>query len=320
MKIFLKRALTSNKGVALITVILLVSVLVALAIELNRSARADIYDAANISDGIKLAYIAKSGFYGAAVLLLNADSERATTLFEDWANTEALSVRSREFFDNGYFVVRVEDEMGKIPLNKLAENAVLRSVLIRLLGQPEFGLDRAKAEEIVAAIKDWVDEDNDLTSGGAESPYYMTLDPPYRAKNAPLDCIEELLMVKGITKEIFAGTKEKPALADFVTADGDGLININTAPLLVLRSLSDAITPTIAQQLDEHRRKNGNDLSSVTWFADIVGGTIDTSVFTASSNYFKIISAGKMNKMEQKIAAIIARDGKSAKILKWRVD
>ncbi len=320
MKIFLKRALTSNKGVALITVILLVSVLVALAIELNRSARADIYDAANISDGIKLAYIAKSGFYGAAALLLNADSESATTLFEDWANTEALSVRSREFFDNGYFVVRVEDEMGKIPLNKLAENAVLRSVLIRLLGQPEFGLDRAKAEEIVAAIKDWVDEDNDLTSGGAESPYYMTLDPPYRAKNAPLDCIEELLMVKGITKEIFAGTKEKPALADFVTADGDGLININTAPLLVLRSLSDAITPTIAQQLDEHRRKNGNDLSSVTWFADIVGGTIDTSVFTASSNYFKIISAGKMNKMEQKIAAIIARDGKSAKILKWRVD
>ena len=74
MKLFFKRTLKNDKGVALITVILLVSVLVALAIELNRSARADIYDAANVSDGIKLTYIAKSGFYGAAALLLNTDT------------------------------------------------------------------------------------------------------------------------------------------------------------------------------------------------------------------------------------------------------
>ncbi len=317
MKFFFRRTLKNNRGIALITVILLVSVLVALAIELNRSARADIYDAANISDGIKLAYIAKSGFYGATALLLNTSSENATTLLDDWANTEALSVRSREFFDNGYFIVRVEDEMGKIPLNKLAENAVLRSALIRLLGQPEFGLDRAKAEEIVASIKDWIDEDNDVTSGGAESSYYLAQDPPYRAKNAPLDCIEELLMIKGITKEIFAGTKEKPALADYVTADGDGLININTAPLLVLRSLSDAITPAIAQEMDEYRRNKSNDLAQAWYIA------YDNSlgnIAALNSNYFKIISAGKMNKMEQKITAIIARDGKSAKILKWGVD
>ena len=57
---------------------------------------------------------------------------------------------------------------------------------------------------------------------GAESSYYASLDPPYEAKNAPLDCIEELLMVKGITKEIFNGTKEKPGLAGYVTADSDG--------------------------------------------------------------------------------------------------
>ena len=52
----------NNRGIALITVILIISILVAVAIELNRSTRAAIYDAANISDGIKLTYIAKSGF------------------------------------------------------------------------------------------------------------------------------------------------------------------------------------------------------------------------------------------------------------------
>lgn len=61
MKTWRERVL-NNRGVALITVILIVGVLVAFAIELNRSARADIYDAASVSDGIKLAYIAKSGF------------------------------------------------------------------------------------------------------------------------------------------------------------------------------------------------------------------------------------------------------------------
>jgi general secretion pathway protein K len=43
---------------------------------------------------------------------------------------------------------------------------------------------------------------------GAESAYYAFFNPPYEAKNAPLDCIEELLMVKGITNEIFTGQKK----------------------------------------------------------------------------------------------------------------
>jgi len=54
--------LRHQRGIALITVILIVVVLVAVVIELNRSSRADIYDSANLSDGIKLSYIAKSGF------------------------------------------------------------------------------------------------------------------------------------------------------------------------------------------------------------------------------------------------------------------
>jgi len=320
MNNFWKRLSGNHRGVALITVIALVSVLVALAIELNRSARADIYDAANISDGIKLAHIAKSGFYGAVALLIGIKSGSATTLLDAWANAEVLSARSREFFDEGYFMVRMEDEMGKIPLNKIAENNKIYEMLVRLLSLPEFGLDEFRAREIAAAIKDWVDPDSETSDGGAENSYYLSLNPSYRAKNAPLDCIEELLMIKGITKEIFAGTPDKPGLADYVTADGDGLINVNTAPLLVLRALSDSITPAIAQQLDEYRRQSGHELSDVGWVRDVGGVDVDTTVMTTSSDYFKIIAAGKMDRMEQRITAVIVRDGNTAKILKWRVD
>ena len=56
-------------------------------------------------------------------------------------------------------------------------------------------------------------------------------------------------MIKGITNEIYYGTKEKPSLAQYVTADSDdGAINVNTAPKMVLRSLAEGISPELADK------------------------------------------------------------------------
>jgi general secretion pathway protein K len=316
----------NNRGIALITVILIVGILVAVVIELNRSSRADIYDAANLSDGIKLTYIAKSGFYGAAALLINSQNSY-DTLRDDWAKADLLSEKSTSLFTDGYFIATIEDEAGKIPLNKLVNgkeyNPDIKEILVRLLGQPEFGLDERKAAEIVDSIKDWIDGDEEVTGYGAESSYYSSLDPPYEAKNAPLDCIEELLMVKGVTKEVFYGTKEKPALAGYVTADSDGLININTAPKMVLRALSADINAAAADKMDEYRRKEGNDLSSPQWYKQVPGMenvTIKAELITVKSNYFKIISVGKMKNMAQSLSGVVKRTGQTVQIIKWRQD
>ena len=91
----------NNRGIALITVILIIVILVAVVIELNRSSRADIYDAANLSDGIKLTYIAKSGFYAAAALLSNPQNGY-DTLLDGWAHMETISLQSNSFFPEGY--------------------------------------------------------------------------------------------------------------------------------------------------------------------------------------------------------------------------
>ena len=316
----------NNRGIALITVILIVGILVAVVIELNRSSRADIYDAANLSDGIKLTYIAKSGFYGAAALLTNSQNSY-DTLRDDWAKADLLSEKSASLFTDGYFIATIEDEAGKIPLNNLVNgkeyNAAIKEILVRLLSQPEFGLDERKVAEIVDSIKDWIDGDEEVTGYGAESYYYASLDPPYEAKNAPLDCIEELLMIKGITKEIFNGTKEKSALAGYVTADSDGLININTAPKMVLRALSDGINAELADKMDEYRRKEGNDLSNPQWYKQVPGMadvTIPPELITVKSNYFKIISVGKMKNMLQSLSGVVKRSGQTVQIIKWRQD
>jgi len=319
----IKKIFQNHRGIALITVILIISIIVAVAIELNRSARAAIYDAANISDGIKLTYIAKSGFYGAAALLTNNDNNY-DTLRDNWAKSDILSAQSTTLFTDGSFMTIVEDEAGKIPLNKLVNgneyNQVIKEMLIRLLCLPEFGLDERKANEIVDSIKDWIDADSSASGYGAETSYYSSLDPPYEAKNAQLDCIEELLMVKGITSEIFYGTKDKPGLAGFVTADSDGAININTAPKMVLRALSPDITIELADKMDEYRRKDGNDLSSTAWFLIVTGVTIKPELITVKSNYFKIISVGSMKNMQQSLSGVVKRSGKPVQIIKWRQD
>lgn len=316
-----------QRGVALITVLLIVVILLAVVIELNRSSRADIYDAANLSDGIKLSYITKSGFYGAATLIAHSDQDY-DTLRDDWARMEQISVQSGSLFPEGYFIVTAEDECGKIPLNKLVSeggyNPAIRDMLVRLLNQPEFALEERQIAGIVDSIKDWIDEDEITTDAGAESSYYSSLDPPYRAKNAPFDCIEELLMIKGVTKEIYYGTKEKPSLAAYVTADSDGLININTAPAMVLRALADGITPETADELARYRAQEGVNLSGYLWYKEtpgMSGITIPPELLTVKSNYFKINSTGKMNEMTKTTGGIVRRtDQKSVKIIKWRLD
>lgn len=59
--------------------------------------------------------------------------------------------------------------------------------------------------ELAAAIIDWRDADEDLTSGGAEADAYARLRPPYYCKNAPFDTLGELKLVNGATMEILLG-------------------------------------------------------------------------------------------------------------------
>lgn len=59
--------------------------------------------------------------------------------------------------------------------------------------------------DIADAILDWIDEDEEPRESGAESDYYSGLDPPFAARNGPLETVEELLLVRGITPELLFG-------------------------------------------------------------------------------------------------------------------
>ncbi len=314
----------SEKGVALIVVILMISVIVALTLQWNRATRSEVYDAANLRDGIRLFYVAQSGFYVAQALLAD-DRNNFDALNEDWAIAAKVNEKVASLFGAGVLRVAIEDESGKIPVNKLLNgntyNQSIREMLIRLLIQPEFGLEEKNAADIVDALKDWMDKDEEPTGGGAETAYYAALAKPYTAKNAPLDCIEELMMIKGITPELYAGTESRPGLKDLLTVYGEGRININTAPLPVLRALSLGMTADAAAQIDEYRKKIGEDLSSPDWYRKAAAGVdINPQLITVSSSHFKIIATGVAGNMTRTVRGVVlrGRDKRTMKVLSWK--
>ncbi|MDD5723213.1 MAG: type II secretion system protein GspK [Syntrophales bacterium] len=324
----MRKILSNNRGVALILVILMIAVIIALTLQLNLSSRSEVYEAANLSDGIKLFYIAKSGFYGGEALL-TGDSNNFDSLNENWAKLELVSAGSAAFFDKGHFMLNIKDESGRIPINQLVKagvyNSDIEDMLVRFLTLSEFNLDERQAGDIVDALKDWIDEDDEITGFGAENMYYEGLDKPHSCKNGPLDSVDELLMIKGVTRELYYGTGENPGIREYLTVHGSTKININTAPGPVLMALSDEITGEMVSNMEEFRKDEENNLSDPLWYKDVPGMdgiTITPSLISVKSDIFNIISTGFLNNMSKKISGVVERNNekKTVRILSWKVD
>jgi DNA uptake protein ComE-like DNA-binding protein len=97
------------------------------------------------------------------------------------------------------------DEASKINLNAMLQIDPTGTVLYNML-MSIANTDPNMTADIADSIIDWIDSDDDPRPNGAESSYYQGLSPPYRAKNAPLESVEELLYVKGVTPQYLFGT------------------------------------------------------------------------------------------------------------------
>ena len=119
------------------------------------------------------------------------------------ANKQAsFSIRCVALTTGGTFEQRfgVIDEGGKLNVNSLIAldptGELLYNALMKLPGM---------LAEVADAIVDWVDADDDARASGAESAYYSSLSTPYKAKNGPLNSLDELLLVKGVTPYLLYG-------------------------------------------------------------------------------------------------------------------
>ncbi|HIO92328.1 MAG TPA: general secretion pathway protein GspK [Leucothrix mucor] len=80
-------------------------------------------------------------------------------------------------------------------------------------------------------IQDWIDKDDEEKEGGAESNYYQSLEKPYMTANALITNPSEVLLLKGMTKELYG------KLLPFISTSPSKTINVNTAPKEVLEAV-----------------------------------------------------------------------------------
>jgi len=97
------------------------------------------------------------------------------------------------------------------------------------------------AEEIASSLVDWKDADHIIFNdpAGAEDEYYMSLEIPYASKDYPFENLEELLLIRGMEKEVF------DAIRPYVTVfpmEGRLRVNWDTASDQVLLAVAAHLT------------------------------------------------------------------------------
>jgi len=245
-----KRAAIAEKGIALLMVLWVLTILMVLVLSFSFMTRTDTYATLSFMEGTERKLLAEAGIERGILELFyrNANKDQAVTL----EGHEVWRIDGRSYKDQmggGEYSVRIVDESGKININTLSDtNSDILRNLLKNLGVPE-----EEANTIVDSILDWKDADDLHHLNGAEDEYYMSLPTPYKAKNANFDTLEELLLVKGITAEILYGNNEKKGIIDLLTIySKKGQINVNAAPREVLMAIP-GITPEIADSIISFR-------------------------------------------------------------------
>ena len=345
-----REILRNSRGIALLVTLSIITLLVAVTVELNRKVRASAISTGASRDRLTLSYMASSGINAAMAMLVKDKMESTSdTVQEDWADPDKVSEVLRDIpFEEGTVMVKISDELSKIQLNALVifpEGRVFNEsqynmwnrFLMSLITQDEL-LQETEPSMIINSAKDWLDSgDDDAITGlnGAESDYYQDLDPPYSCKNGRFTHIGELTLIRGITPDLFYSLGGLSEISSYMTVYGmtqtktnkftyEGKININTAELPVLAAILPIGNEDLAPEIYEYRIETSDleyihDLSGPTWYKNVPGCSdieIDQNLIRTSSDIYRIESTATLHEIKITVTALVQRE-KDKKTGKW---
>ena len=300
-----------QRGVALITAVLIMALVAATAVAMASKQQLDIRRSANIfNNDIAYLFVLGAEDYARNVLEWDITQDKSTIdhTGENWAQTVSVPV------EGAMLTGTLQDLQGRINLNSLIDangkpNALMQTRFKRLLKQLD--LDDAIAD----AVLDWIDEDITPTGfGGAEDDVYMLETPPYRAANNLMVSSSELMSIKGIDAE----TYEK--LAPFVATlpVSDTKININTAPAEVLATLTSSLTVADGEALVEARGEEGfATLADFTQHSLMINHQIpknEQDSLDVQSAYFMLGAAAEFDQSIAYLHSVLKRDNNNGEV------
>lgn len=326
--------LRSERGVALMMVLWIFMVLTVLVAQFSRGMRDDAVATQNMAEEVQARGVALAGITQGIYRTLrshaeNTDEESADDVDpEEWLPDGTWHEGA---YGGGTFSVRLLDEGGKISLNRVDE-AMLRRVLTNL------GVTGDEQEEITDAILDWRDPDDLKRLHGAESEFYLGLPQPYAAKNGKFDSVDELLLVRGITRDLYYGTgdggggprlgglkkkqQDKPPipLRDiFSVFNKSANINVRYAPASVLRAVMGGEEEDVQEVLEARATDPSSALTLVR--AKVADPTIMRRLVDKRGNMLAIDARAVMQgaQIQARVGAVVEihEDAEGFRVLRW---
>jgi general secretion pathway protein K len=304
----------SERGVALALVLWLLVVLGAVAAAVVGSTRRESQMLINARARTVARYAAESGIAAGAALL----QRRLMTANGPAHQVLAFTEVNREFAElhdvalgNAQFSVALTNLSGRLDLNQAQTGA--------LLGLFSQFTSRDDAEAIVAALEDWRDPDDLVRSDGAEQEVYARAGSPYLPRNAPLNRLDELRRVRGVSGSL------AHAVEPYITVTGDLLIDINGATEVVLAAIP-GIGRDGARAIQGRRRASGpfTSIAEVQAFlGKRHGGTTSAVPLTGiavAPTRLLLVSRGWMvgHPLTHEIQAAYAVVGNQLRLQSWR--
>lgn len=296
--------MSRQRGVALITVLLVVAIVTVVSGAMVARQQLSIRATSNQLQARQAWHYALGGEALAQAILardLKGGEPGAAAidhLLEPWAQPlPAFEI------DQGEILVRIEDLAGRFNLNDLLRDqqpnpaAVeqFRRLLLRLQ------ISAPYAERLL----DWIDPDRQPSGElGAEDNAYLGLDTPYRSAGRRLHDLSELRLLLDMREEDFQ------RLAPYVVALPPNVpLNVNTASAMVLSSLSDNLSLGAAESLVELRRAVPFR-NSAAFLAQpaLAGTTLQGTALAVGSQFFQATSEVRLGDRRLALVSLLQRE------------
>lgn len=333
----------NSRGSVLIWVIWSLVLLAIFTVAINRQVTVQLTFGRWLMDHVLTRGLAKAGIQRVLYELKTEKIQTFDAGNENWsANPDAFR---KVKVGNGEYSVICNSEQGPEELEtgfrygacdesaRLNLNMATEDMLKNLLKAVDPNGEEKVRTEIAQAIIDWRDEDDSKQTQGAENNEYKSLRQPYEVRNGPLQSVEELLMIRGVTPEIYK------MIRPYVTVYTEGPVNFNTAPVKVLQALG--LNEALAERIAEYRLggdgKEGTkddevfqEPASITSTFSVgesfsseeyaqLSNAIGAGTITVRSNVFRIYSIGRLIRgsrtLDDLITCVVRRDGQ---ILYWK--
>jgi len=315
--------LKTRTGIALLMVLLVTGLLSALCLSFLRMSHLEALVADNTQALAQAEILAQAGLK-AGMALLAQDDPDYDVLTDRWAHFDRYAAVAGAFFEEGGFSGEIEDLSGRFNLNSLVDTAKSGLVVTKNREQFERLLDLLGLDVNLAdTLLDWLDRDDETRPYGAETYYYSSLENPYPCADGPLDTEDQLRLVKDFTPEVLNGTESRTGLIRYVTVISPAFrqVNINTADVLVIRSLADGLTENLARSIIEYRAfspfERKDDLRQVSGMTDELFNEV-IGLVSVKSSFFAIRVEGVFRQARYPVTGIVERDSEGVRLIYYK--